>query len=98
MHHVTRPAGDDLLRLPIRVAVGVDELPPIQTKGSEVPSHRATTDHDAFGLELERDPRCRPLSGSAHLLDPLNHRWARSSRLMTGRGRRSVNNLLARNS
>lgn len=54
VHHVPRSTGD-LLRLPVGVAVGVDEPATVEAEGGEVARHCAPADRDADGMQLERD-------------------------------------------
>lgn len=63
--HVTGPLDDDLLRLTVGIAVGVDEPATVQAERGEMARHRAVADFGVFGLELEGDPRSRPLLGAA---------------------------------
>lgn len=53
--HVAWPTGDDLLWLSIRVAVGIDELAPVQPKGCQMPGDGPPTDGHPAAQSADRE-------------------------------------------
>lgn len=66
---MTWAAGDDLERLTVAAAVGIDESAALESQLGEVAGHGTSADRDALAVKLEGNSRCRPLPGSTPMFN-----------------------------